>query len=77
MKVLHTITWILIVVGALNWGLVGTFHFNLVMKIFGSMPMIENIIYILVGLSGLFEIFNHKNSCKMCNPSGMMSKPSM
>ena len=64
MKGLHTVTWILIVIGGLNWGL----------HIFGWdianwLPAgLVTLVYLLVGLSALFEIFNHKNTCKECNP---------
>lgn len=50
------ITWILVVVGALNWGLVGAFNWNLVTMIFG-MGMITQWVYILVGLSGLYVLY--------------------
>lgn len=66
MKVLHTVTWILVIVGALNWGLVGLFNFNLVMAILGSMPMLEKLVYILVGISSVVEIVTHTKTCKMC-----------
>lgn len=69
MKALHMVTWILIVVGALNWGLVGAFNLNVVMYLGATLA---KIVYILVGLSALFELFNHKNTCKMCNPGGGM-----
>ena len=67
MKALHVVTWILIVVGALNWGLVGLFDFNLVMKILGGAPAILKLVYILVGISALVEIFTHAKTCKMCS----------
>ena len=49
------ITFILVVIGALNWGLVGAFSFNVVDTIFGR-GMIARIVYILVGLSGIWMI---------------------
>lgn len=42
------------VIGAVNWGLVGLFRFNLVSMLFGNMSWISRIIYILVGLCGLY-----------------------
>ena len=45
---------ILVVVGALNWGLIGLFGFNLVNALFGGAPAIESIVYILVGLAGIW-----------------------
>lgn len=48
------IAWVLVVVGALNWGLVGAFDFDLVAAIFGTMTMPSRIVYMLVGLAGLY-----------------------
>ena len=56
MKVIDTIALVLIIIGANNWGLVGIFNFNLVDAIFGAMSVISRIIYILVGISGLWAI---------------------
>lgn len=56
MKVIDTIALILIIIGALNWGLIGIFNFNLVEAIFGGLSAITRIIYILVGISGLWGI---------------------
>jgi len=50
MKYLHMVAFLLLVVGGLNWGLVGLFNFNLVTMLLGSMPMVERVVYILVGL---------------------------
>jgi uncharacterized protein len=62
MKVIKTIAWILVVIGALNWGLIGLFGgINLVTAIFGS-GIITKGVYILVGISGLVVIF--ANKCK-------------
>lgn len=69
MKALHMVTWILVIVGALNWGLVGLFDFNLVDKILGSAPAIERLVYILVGVSAVVEIITHGKTCKMCGTS--------
>ena len=52
----------LTIIGALNWGLIGTLDFNLVSAIFGSGTLLERTIYILVGLAGIINIgilFNH------------------
>ncbi len=56
MKVIDTIALILVIIGAINWGLVGIFDFNLVDTLFGVMSVISRIIYILVGISGLWAI---------------------
>lgn len=44
------------IIGAINWGLIGLFEFNLVEALFGSMKIIERIIYALVGICGLINI---------------------
>lgn len=57
LSALDWIALILIVIGGLNWGLVGAFSFDLVAAIFGDMSVIARIVYILVGLSALYTIF--------------------
>lgn len=56
MKIIDKIALALVIIGAINWGLVGIFNFNLVDAIFGAMSIISRIIYILVGVSGLWAI---------------------
>ena len=56
MKTLQIVALILTIIGALNWGLVGIFNFNLVEAIFGVMTWFTRLIYILVGISGLWGI---------------------
>ena len=56
MKIIDKIALILIVIGAINWGLIGIFNFNLVEFIFGNMTVPSRIIYALVGISGLWGI---------------------
>jgi len=57
---LNTVAFVLMVIGALNWGLVGLFQFDLVATIFGDMSTLSRIIYTLVGLSALYSIFARK-----------------
>lgn len=56
MKVIDTIALILIIIGAINWWLIGIFNFNLVDTLFGTMSVLSPIIYTLVGISGLWGI---------------------
>ena len=56
MKVIDRIALVLAIIGAINWGLIGFFGFNLVDSIFGAMSIVSRIIYALVGLSGLWSI---------------------
>jgi hypothetical protein len=58
MKGLQQIATILVIIGALNWGLVGLFDFNVVSAIFGIATWLTNLIYILVGLSGVVMLVN-------------------
>jgi len=62
-------------VGGLNWLLVGLGGFmgsnwNLVNMILGSWPMVEWLVYILVGLSAVYEIVMHKTLCRQCGGEG-------
>jgi uncharacterized membrane protein YuzA (DUF378 family) len=60
MKELTVIDWIamiLVIVGALNWGLVGLFSLDLVALVLGSIPVLQTIVYVLVAISGLYMIY--------------------
>jgi uncharacterized membrane protein YuzA (DUF378 family) len=57
MKIINGIALILLVVGGLNWGLVGIFNFDLVAAIFGVMSLISRVIYALVGVSAICIAF--------------------
>lgn len=54
MKSVNILSLILVIVGGLNWGLVGLFNFNLVTVLFGEASMLSNIVFILVGLSAVY-----------------------
>ena len=56
MTVLNKVTLVLLIVGGLNWGLVGLFNFDLVAAIFGEMSVLSRLVYSLVGLSALFQL---------------------
>lgn len=56
MKTLTTLTLVLIIVGGLNWGLVGIAKFNLVDTLFGAGSALSNIVYALVGVAALFQV---------------------
>ncbi len=56
MKALDYIALILVVIGAINWGLIGFFEFDLVRAIFGDMTLVSRIVYALVGLAGLYSL---------------------
>lgn len=56
MKILNYVVLTLVIIGALNWLLVGLFEFNLVDSIFGELSFLTRIIYGLVGLAGIWSI---------------------
>ena len=56
MKVLYYIALTLVIIGAVNWLLIGLFSFDLVATLFGSMSVFSRIIYSLVGIAGLIRI---------------------
>lgn len=55
MKTLDVVAAILLVVGGLNWGLVGALRFDLVATIFGDMTILSRIVYILVGVAAIYQ----------------------
>ncbi len=64
------VAFILLVVGGLNWLGVGL-GYNVVEMVLGA-GSIANIVYILVGLSAIYEVVTHKSTCKMCGTSSSM-----
>lgn len=56
MKALNLTTLILLIVGGINWGLVGLFDFDLVATLFGEDTLVSNLVYVLVGASALVQI---------------------
>lgn len=72
------LAWILVIVGGVNWGLVGLGvlltrrEWNLVDMIFGSVPILETLVYILVGVSAVMLIMG-KCGCKKCEVSAPKS----
>lgn len=65
MKGLHTVTFILLIIGGLNWGL-SAIGYNVVEMLLGSWPAVLQVVYILVGLSAVVELVSHKKDCKAC-----------
>ena len=56
METLQKICLVITIIGAINWGLIGLFDFNLVASLFGSGSMLSRIVYSLVGITGLINI---------------------
>ncbi len=66
MKALHMVAFTLLVVGGLNWGLVSLFNLNLVNVVVGAWPVVEKLVYVLVGVSAVYIAATHMSDCKMC-----------
>lgn len=56
MQTLQKVSLVLIIIGAINWGLIGLFDFNLVETLFGSENVITKVVYALVGIAGIIDI---------------------
>ncbi|OHB18255.1 MAG: hypothetical protein A2666_00610 [Parcubacteria group bacterium RIFCSPHIGHO2_01_FULL_47_10b] len=75
MKGIHFVTFILLVIGGLNWLLFGIFNWELGQNLFGGMDSgLSTVVYVLIGLSALYEIFTHKQTCKLCEGMGKGGK---
>lgn len=63
MKIIDKIALLLVIIGAINWGMIGIFNFNLVAMLFGDMSATSRVVYTLVGIAGLYSIsFFARNS---------------
>lgn len=62
MRSLYQLAFILTVIGGLNWGLVGLFEFNLVNALLGTIPVLERLVYILVGLSAAYLLVARRDN---------------
>lgn len=72
MKALHMTTFVLLAVGGLNWLAVGLFGWDLGSLFGGQAAAVSRVVYVLVGLSALYELATHAKTCKMCE-----NKPTM
>lgn len=68
---MHAIAHWLVVIGGLNWGLMGVGYFintnlNVLKMILGSIPTVEYLVYVLVGVSTVHLISTHRKNCKSC-----------
>lgn len=77
MKGLHGIAFVLVIIGGLNWGLIGLGGFlaqdwNVVQMILGFSPQLEWLVYILVGVSAVLLAVSHKNDCRYCGTQSVV-----
>lgn len=66
MKFLHGLAFVLVIIGGLNWLLVGLFSWDVGMIFGGQGALISKLVYILVGLSAIYLVVTHKKDCKHC-----------
>ncbi len=65
---IHMITFGLLLIGGLNWGIFGLTGWD-IGQLFGGMDStVSTVIYVLVGLSAVYELLIHKKDCRLCNP---------
>ena len=82
MKATHVVSFILLAIGGLNWGLVGLGmwfggNWNIVNLIFGSWSWLESLIYVLVGVATVILLVTHKKTCKNCEKGAAPAAPAM
>lgn len=70
MKSLHMVAFILLIVGGLNWLLLGVFQWEIGMLFGGMGALVSRAIYVLVGLAAIYELVTHKGTCRVCNKGG-------
>ncbi len=77
MKVLHGIAFVLVIVGGLNWLLVGLFNWDIGAILGGMTSILSKIVYVLVGLSAVYLAVTHKSTCKNCESAPASTTPNM
>jgi uncharacterized protein len=75
MKATHGIAFVLVIIGGLNWLLVGIFNWDVGMIFGGQGAVISKIIYILVGLSAIYLLATHSKDCKHCETKAPTNTP--
>lgn len=65
-KGLHMVAFTLLVIGGLNWGLFALFHTDIGAWVGGMTSTVAKVIYVLVALAALYEVFTHGGRCKEC-----------
>lgn len=66
MKSLHQVSFVLLIIGGLNWLVLGLSGWDIGQIFGGQAEIVSRIIYILVGIAALIEMFGHKDNCKHC-----------
>jgi uncharacterized membrane protein YuzA (DUF378 family) len=71
MKALHLVAFVLLVVGGLNWLLVGVLGWDVGQFFGGQDALVSKVIYVLVGLAAVWEVVTHAKNCKQCGSSAV------
>ncbi|MBI5229983.1 MAG: DUF378 domain-containing protein [Candidatus Magasanikbacteria bacterium] len=66
-KGLHGLSFLLVIIGSLNWLLVGLFKWDVGVWFGGQDATVSRVIYVLVGLAAIYLLAGHKGDCKMCS----------
>lgn len=75
MKTIDIVMAVLLIVGGLNWGLVGLFNFDLVATLFGDMTLLSRIVYCLVGVSAIYQALALKSMMRRWGGDTHMAAP--
>jgi uncharacterized membrane protein YuzA (DUF378 family) len=74
MKIVNVLTLVLVIVGGLNWGLVGLFDFDLVARLFGAGSTLSRAVYILVGLSAVWQLVPLSAALRSDQPAALSGR---
>lgn len=69
-KMTHVVAFLLVVIGGLNWGLIGLFRFDLIRVVLDFSDLLVRAVFILIGLSAVYLLSTHKKDCKTCRGEG-------
>lgn len=77
MKAIHIVTFSLLLIGGLNWGLFAVTEWDISIWLGGMTSQLAKLVYLLVGVSAIVEIATHAKNCKYCGKNKMMQSPQM
>lgn len=66
-KWLHIVSFSLVIIGGLNWGLFGLFGYDIIDELLGGFPTVAEVIYTLVGAASVYLLVTHIKECKTCS----------
>jgi hypothetical protein len=75
MRGIDFVAVVLVVIGGLNWGLVGLFDFDLVQAVLGAVPFLARLVYILVGLAAVYTAIRSPRLVHLTGPAAGASRP--